>query len=624
MLQLSANFLELYSLLSTIIPSTAISPSTLGHFLQDLETLTPAKTRAFSKKYTREMLKQVIEALNKSVAVNDALPPEILSNIFFKYLSMIPADLKDSKGAVFYPREIPKSLYKTLTKLNVSEFEDLKFSTLHDEVGHKITLDIITNARLGNFLPIKGNSGSYSIVMKEKTEQNRWKTTYLSIAKPDTEEPLAKHNPFITQRIKRWFAKLFHFTGLTTQAGQGIYGEAAAYQTGLWVKNQFKKDLPDIVPYTEVIKNFKLPKRQSVPTDKHPLPQGGREEWVSLQIGVPDNIEARKLLHIDHHYNAKRIPPRFEGIKNFFRKLVGLKPLESPWKRHYDGKWIYKKHFDKAQEILNDALSEQFYLMAVHNYLINDVDKHSDNWFIVGDYKKFIDQASMGNYQEAKIIAETFTIASIDNGASFAPNHPGRWDFFQTRNRMQYDKLPVAKKSTLDAKHIAKLWENRLEFATKIFDQYKGSEASSITQKRIWTALERLSALYQMTQQKRSKPYTIADLCKKLKFGDQIKALLPTKAHNDIQTTVAAMLNPTNNKKQRRAAAPPVEETTSMHSFCSDDSFVTAREPSRRTSPTLVFSSSTETIETNDKAETPSLFHSPNSSITPSPAPTVS
>ena len=505
--------------------------------------LSSATLSSFSKKYSAADLTNLLQELNvfiqtnflesilsKASAAEQQAFNDFLSKLFFNDLAMIPSDLKDSQGHLLYPREIPENLYTVLKNMNKKELSEKNFEKIRHKVNKELLLNIITNARLGNFLPIKGNSGSYSIIMKEP-ENDAWKTTYLAIAKPTIEEPLAHANPFRSQRLKRWFAQRFHFTALQTQAGQGVYGEAAAYTTAHWVAKNFETKQPsDIVPYTCVIKDFKLPNNKNIVNKK--IEPHFRTETVSLQLGVNlENplehkqditfntpIEAEKLFHISHHYNKKPIPPRFEKIKNFFRRLFGLPVEESPWKK--DGKWIESSKFDQAQSILNQVLSEQFYLLSVHNYLINDVDKHSENWFIIGDYKTFIDLMRENKLSEATELAKTFKISSIDNGASFAPTQQGRWDFFQTRNRMQYYKLPVAKSTKLNKTHIQDLYDDRKKFAQAIFDQYNGTEDKAITEKRLYCALERLSALHSFVLENDQR--TIADMCQKIKYRDQI------------------------------------------------------------------------------------------------------
>lgn len=430
----------------------------------------------------------------------------------------------------------------------------MSFDEIRAAIGESDLQEIITQAALGCFLPTTGNSGSYSIA-RTRTEGTHQKMTFLAIAKPSAEEPLAHDNPFRSQRLKRWFAQRFHFTALQTQAGQGVYGEAAAYTTALWVKKHLKskdstvQDTSSIVPKTYVIENFKFLKNKQIISRTVSLQLSATQENPSC-----DYIDAHQLFHVTHHYDQKRIPPRFEKIKNFFRRLFHIPIPNSPWET--EGKWIKFDTFKKAQQLLNTALSEQFYLMSVHNYLINDVDKHSENWLIVGDYKQFIQLIQANKTKEAGELAKTFKISSIDNGASFAPTQQKRWDFFQTRNRMQFYKLPIAQKTLLNKEHIEHLWTHKKEFAQAIFDQYYNTEKYSITEQRVYSALMRLSALHEFVSD--DKQRSVSELCQQVKYHDQIdhygyqSATHSLKLYNLIDTIRFEKINPDYKKDQKK------------------------------------------------------------------------
>ncbi len=380
----------------------------------------------------------------------------------------------------------------------------------------------------------RGNSGSYIVY----NDQGK----FLAIIKPASEEPLAPRNKRLKQRIKRWFAKHFRFTALQTQSGQGVYAEAAAYTIGAWVRDTLDPQLPDIVPYTVMIQSFPIPN----PDDKdQPF-----SERVSLQCGanLPLNgaelakdqpfqsiIAAEKLLHTTNHYRKKWYPPLLKRLWNVLRKRVGLEPLQAkgtPWK-DATGHYLEEAQFQQGQSILHATLKDQFALMSLHNYLINDVDKHGKNWLIVGDYPAFITAVSEERYAEAEEIAKTLRISSIDNGAAFAPKQQNRADWFQVRNRLQYYRLEMARLAQFSPELVGKLWLDRATFAQHIWDHYHNSEADCITLDRVRAALERLAAVYEFSKSN----LCVASMCNTIKYRTQIEQYAQAY-QKDIDTTL--------------------------------------------------------------------------------------
>jgi hypothetical protein len=378
-----------------------------------------------------------------------------------------------------------------------------------------------------------GNSGSYMVYDD--------KGNFLAIIKPASQEALAPKNIFIKQRIKRWFAQHFHFTALQTQAGQGVYAEAAAYTIGVWIRDHLDPKLPDIVPYTVVIHQFPIPKQA-----------GNRPpclERVSLQCGanlplkgpilqpgehVPV-IVAEKLFYTSNRYYKKTYPPLMIWILNFLRKWLHMQPIlatNTPW-RDKVGAYLKDEQFAQGQFILHEVLKEQFALMSLHNYIINDVDKHGQNWLIVGEYENFITAISENRYDDARVIAKTFRISSIDNGAAFAPQQQKWWHWLQTRNRLQYHRLEVAKIAKLPKALIETLWRQRSELARLIWGQYQDSEALPVTHNRVRAALERLAAVYELSQ---SSTFTVVDMCRLIKNHTQIQHYAKKHQHEVMST----------------------------------------------------------------------------------------
>lgn len=385
----------------------------------------------------------------------------------------------------------------------------------------------------------QGNSGSYLVRDEEGN--------FLAIVKPASEEPLAPRNKRLKQKIKRWFAQRFRFTALQIQSGQGVYAEAAAYTIGAWLRDTLNPELPDIVPYTVMIDRFPVPN----PQDK----ENPSFERVSLQCGanlsmkgpnLDSNqsfqpvIAAEKLLHTTNHYEKKGYPPLLKRLWSAIRKRVGLHALKdkgTPW-QDAAGNYLTDEQFQRGQTMLQKTLKDQFALMSLHNYLINDVDKHGQNWLIVGDYKGFIQAISENNDIEAQRIANTLKISSIDNGAAFAPTQQRRWDWFQVRNRLQYYRLEMAKLAELPPDLIEKLWQDRSTFAQHIWDQYQHSESDKMIRQRVYAALERLAAVYEFSKKEPGKKTRcVADMCHNIKYRAQIKHY--AKAHKDeIDSTV--------------------------------------------------------------------------------------